>query len=212
MIENGIDFSRFNQFQGQNLHKQLDIPEDSKIGIMVGNIRPAKGLDLLIKASRELSEEYLPHFVILGEVPQTEYMQACLQMLKNSCLSSRFFFVGQQNNPIAWIKGADFAVMPSRSESGPLVLVEYLVCGLPFVAFKVGGISERISKFLPDSFVPPENINLFADQLLHLIKKPKSNHNQQTNQSKLIAHNLFDINSRIPSIVEVYKSIMKDNQ
>ena len=29
---------------------------------------------------------------------------------------------------------ADFAVLPSRSESGPLVLIEYMALGLPFVA------------------------------------------------------------------------------
>jgi glycosyltransferase involved in cell wall biosynthesis len=47
----------------------------------------------------------------------------------------------------------DFALMVSKNESGPLVLLEYLLCGVPFIAYKTGGISDILCKYYPDFFI-----------------------------------------------------------
>jgi glycosyltransferase involved in cell wall biosynthesis len=47
----------------------------------------------------------------------------------------------------------DFAIHCSRSESGPLVLLEYLAAGIPFIAYKTGEVAEVIYSELPLLFV-----------------------------------------------------------
>jgi glycosyltransferase involved in cell wall biosynthesis len=44
-------------------------------------------------------------------------------------------------------------IFTSKSESGPLVVLEYLLCGLPFIAYKTGGISDILYKYFPDFFI-----------------------------------------------------------
>jgi glycosyltransferase involved in cell wall biosynthesis len=46
-----------------------------------------------------------------------------------------------------------FGLCTSISESGPLVVLEYFVSGLPFIAFKTGGICEILFKYVPEYFM-----------------------------------------------------------
>ena len=50
--------------------------------------------------------------------------------------------------------------MPSKEESGPLVLIEYLLLNLPFLAHNVGDITNKIASIMPnrviDNLIPSD--------------------------------------------------------
>ena len=69
------------------------------------------------------------------------------------------------------LKDYDFALMVSQNESGPLVLMEYLLAGIPFIAYKTGGISEILANYFPQFFLEnldfsnwERTVNLFIDE------------------------------------------------
>jgi hypothetical protein len=52
----------------------------------------------------------------------------------------------------------DFAFCFSESESGPLVLLEYIFAGLPFISFRTGEVADKIYKYFPEFFC--DNFNM----------------------------------------------------
>lgn len=208
VIDNALDFNRFDQPQSVNLHSHFSIPAHRKIGVFVGNIRYAKGLDILINLSSQISEKMMPYFIIIGREIEAEYIEKCRNLLSASGLQNYFLFAGEQKNIVSWIKGADFAVIPSRSESGPLVLIEFMACGLPFVAFEVGGISRKVSPYFSENFICPGCNEKFFQRMTQLINTSSENLINQSENIKKIAHRLFDIDEQLPSIYHMYSSIL----
>jgi glycosyltransferase involved in cell wall biosynthesis len=56
-------------------------------------------------------------------------------------------------------------IFTSKSESGPLVILEYLLCDLPFIAYKTGGISDILSIYFPDFFIDNFDENLWIQKI-----------------------------------------------
>lgn len=208
VVGNGLDMDRFKNVKPLNLHSLLDIPDDKPIGIVVGTIRAEKGLDLLIEASLHFKEKAMPYFVIVGKEIGDEFNRICKNKILDSGLQAYFRFVGVQDNALAWIKGADFAVMPARSESGPLVLIEYLMCGLPFAAFNVGWVSNLLQKYIPECFAEPGDTSQLYHLINDLLNEPKEKIIARTAKGRKLAGNLFDIKDRIPTFEGIYQKVL----
>ncbi len=207
VIENAMDFNRFDMESSEDIRARFGINPDRLICLMVGNLRPAKGLDLLIRSCSGIPEKLLPAFVIVGKDADPQYTRMCHEMIRTAKLEAHFFFAGLQENSIPWMKGADLAVIPSRSESGPLVLIEYLACGLPFIAFNVGGISSRVFQELPELFAPAEDVGVFSAKLVDLLTTLKEKRENRADQFVSIARQLFEIHTRMPVLEDIYRKV-----
>lgn len=119
VIENALAFSRMEQAATIDLHSHFNIPQNRKIGILVGNLRPEKGLDLLLDACQQLPPALLPVFLLVGQESDFVYIANCRKRISSLALEKSFIFAGPQASSLPFIKGADFAIIPSRSESGP---------------------------------------------------------------------------------------------
>ena len=210
IMENSIDIDRYNKYSAIDLRKELNIPKERKIGIFVGNLRLAKGLDLLIDACLTLPSDIIPVFVIVGKELDITYVNSCKEKIKRAGIENHFRFVGPQENSLAWMKGADFAVLPSRSESGPLVLIEYLASGLPFIAFRVGEISDTLFHHFPESFVKLNDISTFGKGIARVTTRV--DFEQQRNKGKELSYRLFDIKNRLPILYEVYQNVLQETK
>ncbi len=67
VIYNGIETERYKVPSSGVLRAQLGLPEDAVLAVSVGNIRPAKGYDILIRAAALLAPTHPRlHFLIAG--------------------------------------------------------------------------------------------------------------------------------------------------
>ena len=208
VIGNGLDLGRFENISPLNLHKRLDIPADKLIGIAVGTIRADKGIDLLIDACSHFPEKDLPHFVIVGKEIDDAFNDLCKKKIVELGLGEYFHCVGVQENALSWIKGADFAVMSARSESGPLVLIEYMLCKVPFAAFNVGWVSNLIYQYFPNFFSEPCDTEQLYQQLSQLTKGKPNDLSDRSLIAYDLAKKLFNIKDRIPIIENIYKQVL----
>lgn len=87
-------------------------------------------------------------------------------------ISDRVQFVGMQKDIRPFLWEADAFVLASDDEGAPLVLLEAMACGLPWVSTAWGPAA-----MLPPGecglVVPPRSPNLLADAIVELIKDPK---------------------------------------
>jgi glycosyltransferase involved in cell wall biosynthesis len=67
-----------------------------------------------------------------------------------------------------------FAIHTAKSETGPLVLIEYLSVGIPFIAFETGEVAKDLKQHLPVFFKDNFDIIEWCDTLLKMKSMDKS--------------------------------------
>jgi glycosyltransferase involved in cell wall biosynthesis len=112
--------------------------------------------------------------------------------------------VGPREDVPSVIKSCDFGVIPSISESGPLVLIEYLAGGIPFVATRVGEVSQLVESTALGSFVDSGDAQALAKAIENLIVMPSDQRKKLGLRGVEVAEGMFDIRTRIPRWQEVY--------
>lgn len=108
----------------------------------VGRLHFRKGYDLLMKVHKRLLEEGFTHSIaIAGGGNEMENLKAQTRELG---VEETFVLLDTQTNPYPYILHSDFFILPSRSESYPLVIGEVMGLSKPIISTNVGGIPEMI--------------------------------------------------------------------
>ncbi len=114
--------------------------------------------------------------------------------------------VEQNLNPFALVDKSKFGICTSPNESGPLVILEYFVLGIPFLAYKTGGISEILEKYVPEYFLDTFEINDWITRYEEL------NNNYKRISRKLINNVLeceFNRDIYLMKLLEIYSKSLK---
>ena len=142
VIPNGIDTAVYRPINKENARDLLGLPQNKRL-ILFSSMDPGdsrKGFAFLEQAIRVLSEtqpEEDIELVILG---------AC-QSEKISNLGFKANFLGRLSDELSLALAyscADVFVAPSVQENLPNTVMEALACGIPCVAFKLGGLPDMI--------------------------------------------------------------------
>lgn len=129
---------------GVNREDYIDLPKrgyrdrgELYIGAIV-RVVPIKDIKTMLQSFAIVKQE-LPKakFFIMGPTDEDEeYYNECIQLIESLQIED-VFFTGEVNVK-EYINLMDVLVLSSISEGQPLVLLEGMVCGIPFVATDVG--------------------------------------------------------------------------
>lgn len=208
VIENALNLSRICNANPYDLRRELNIPKEILIGVFVGGVRREKGLEVLIEALSQSKHRSKVKILVVGDIKDDVYFQTCKEKLMQRGLGETMIFLGSRTDVPRILKSVDFAVIPSISESGPLVLIEYMAAGLPFVATKVGAISLRAEELGAPGFVPPNNPKALAEVIDELVGLSLTERVSRGNIGKEIAFEHFDIHKKMPQWYEVYNRVL----
>lgn len=144
-IYNGVDTSVFYPNKDDSIRKEYGIGPDQIVVGAVGNIRPAKGYDLFLKAAKLVYEHYPEsRFIVAGQGAGKLYDEL-LQLRRSLGLDDVFHFIGFQKNAANVFNNFDIFVLPSISEGFSISTIEAMACGLPVIVTKSGGPEEIVS-------------------------------------------------------------------
>ena len=212
VIDNTLDVHRIASAPAADLREEFGISEDKLVGIMVGGIRPEKGVDSLLEAIAQSTHRRSVKILVIGGERDPEYAKRCRELCRSLGLEETVLFVGERTDVVSLMRGADFALLPSRSESGPLVLIEYLACGLPIVASLVGGISHRSAELGLCGFVPPDDVPAFTVELDRLLDQTTSERQARGRAGQQIACTYYDISKAMPRWYEIYRRAIQGSK
>ena len=158
VIYNGIDTSAYIRPHSNALRQKFGWSEDDIVIGSLGNIRPAKGYDVLLKAAALLRQSsYTYRFVIAGQ-GKGELYEDLLAMRKKLGIEESVQFLGFIDDAADFLANVDLFLSSSISEGLPLSAIQAMVAGLPVVATRCGGyvglITERENGLLVDVSVP----------------------------------------------------------
>jgi len=166
----GVDETIFHPGNQREARVLLNLKGDDPIMLWVGRMVPDKGLDLLIDVCASLAKRAGLRFRLwlVGEGPLKQKLRYQVKHLK---LDRYVEFAGHYppSRLGDWYRAADVTVLPSQSEGMPNVLRESRVCGTPFVASDVGGISEIATT--EDDLVPAGDAAALAKALVKQITR-----------------------------------------
>lgn len=144
-IYNGVDTAVFYPCRDDSFRKKLKVDPGQLLIGAVGNIRPAKGYDILVRAAKMVHEKCPEaRFVVAGEGSGKAY-EALLALRDSLGLRGVFFFAGFQGNAAKFYNNLDVFVLPSVSEGFSISTIEAMACGLPVVVTRSGGPEEIVS-------------------------------------------------------------------
>lgn len=159
----GIDLPEISTLDRERARRDLSLTRFSVLAL--GRLVPVKGLDVLLRASRNRPWTLL----IAGEGPERARWETEARRLG---VDARFFGEVAGERKRLLLTAADAFALPSRvlgsgrSEGAPVALLEAMSFGLPSVASAVGGVTD----VLPPGdragiVVPPDRAERLADAL-----------------------------------------------
>lgn len=125
--------------------------------LYVGRLERVKGPDILLVACTILKKETQKFRVnVLGGGSMYEFLS------KRMCFHSLGDLIklqgwADEKKVAGYMKASDCLVIPSRSESLPLVIIEAAKMGLPIIATNVGDCKRLIDKYMAGFCVPKES-------------------------------------------------------
>lgn len=145
MIPQGIDVSsfRFDLAQRRRVRAQLGIAPEARVVGTVGRLVPAKRVELLVHAVRDLPETVL---LLVGEGPAQPALQQLVQQLG---IGDRVSFTGESRDISALLSAIDVYATGSPHETFGIAVLEAIASGLPTIYVTCPAIDD-----LPDEACP----------------------------------------------------------
>ncbi len=177
----------------------------NKLVSFVGKFTDFKGIDILIKAARKVTDE-IPEvvFALAGDGQLMTKMKELTLELK---LSNVYFLGHQTQEDVASLySAADVSVVPSRIEPFGLVAIEALGCGTPVIATNAGGLPDFVNNDV-GQLIEMENVDALAIAIIEELKN-----NTKLTKGKYAreyAVKNYSWKKTLQNVIEIYKEAIE---
>lgn len=193
----GVDLVRFRPYSKDEARARLGLKPGPAYVLSVGRIERVKGLDRLVEAFALMRKERPgldARLLHLGgeiredaEKTQGSYRAADFaspaqaaevarleELSQGLGAADAIIFAGakpQEELPL-YYSGADLFALPSRYESFGMTAVEAAACGLPTLAFDVGGLSQAVCEGKSGHLIPDGDTRAYARKMRQTLESP----------------------------------------
>ncbi len=179
--------------------------EPEKLVSFVGKFTDFKGIDILIKAARKVTDE-IPE-VIFALAGDGQLMAEMKQLTSELKLENIYFLGHQMQEDVASLySAADVSVVPSRIEPFGLVAIEALGCGTPVVATNAGGLPDFVNNKV-GQLIEMEDVEALANAIIEELKN-----NTKLSKGKFAreyAVENYSWKKTLQNVIEIYKGAIQ---
>ena len=134
--------------------------------VMTGNFVPVKNMAFAIQILAYLNAaETRYKLTIIGSVADKNYYESIVALVSSEGQEKYVRYITDCKNIQPILHQFDLAIHTASSESGPLVLVEYIAQGLPFVTYETGEVTAQVKEALPASVINNFNVEDWAGRI-----------------------------------------------
>ena len=127
-----------------------------------------------------------------------------LALIESLGLGEKVIFEHECNNVQLILPNFDVAIHPAYSESGPLVLIEYLGQGIPFLAHDVGEVTKTVKNKFPEYVIDTLELNAWKERLSKVLDSTSEEKKKTT--TSVLRRKLFRTNLLSKMQVDIRKS------
>ncbi len=170
-IYQGLDTALFKpQYADEGVKKELKIePGTAVIGI-VGRLDPVKGHSTFVQAAKMVKDIYPKvRFLIVGKEENVKWKRLS-ETVYSLGLQDEMSYLGRTEDVVRFMNTCDIGVVASvGSEAISRAVMEWMACGKPLVATKVGCIPEIIQDMENGYLVDPGDQEAMAQRIYDLL-------------------------------------------
>jgi glycosyltransferase involved in cell wall biosynthesis len=182
------------------------VGDDTPVVVCVARLHPQKDLGTLLRAwaqvTRTVPEARL---IVVGEGPARAELEMAVE---RAGLSGSVHLAGFSPHAVDELAAADVAVITSRWEAIPLVLVEAMLLGLPVVSTDVGLAPELLGSGEGGRCVPVGDAAAVAEALIDLLAAPPVLRRQVGETARRIAAELAGPEQLVGGVLDVYRELV----
>ncbi len=203
-IPHGVDPGVFTPLDKRACREALGLPLDGVILLCAIEYmnRPLKGAALMADALRHLGTTELRKatLVVFGRSDPSLIGSLPVPVVDLGYLEH------DRMKALAY-SAADVLINPSRAESFGLVALEGMACGLPVVAFDVGGIPELVRPGQTGYLAIPEDAASLASGVRAMLADPASARAQGT-RAREVVETEFTLEKQVSRTLALYQNVM----
>ena len=164
--------------------------------VMVSNIRSTKNIELAI----ELANKFERNLTVYGNIHPSEYSENILKLIETSPYVK---LIQGETNVQHFFGNYSLALHTAHSETGPLVLIEYLAKGLPFLAHATGEVADVLKDEIPECFMDSLEIANWEERIKYLEDAAPSSEKLKSLFSKY-----FGPQQYVEKCLDIYQKIL----
>lgn len=184
-----------------NIVRPIDIQEKDKVNdvVIVSNVRPTKNIEFAIQV---VAPTHLK-LDIIGQIVDRDYYQNLLKLIQELGMDTRVRFITDCYAVQRVLGNYKIALHTAKSETGPLVLMEYLAQGLNFISFQTGEVAEALEPLLPVFFLNSFDKKIWENRLHELLQQPVDE-----KELKQIFKNQFGEQQYYKKCITIYQKVL----
>jgi glycosyltransferase involved in cell wall biosynthesis len=211
LVRSGVDLERFEHATPIDFQERLGLGPDRFVVAKIANFRPQKDHPTLFRAIAELPDDLQRRLLVVlvgSTTADSGYYQSCMEMVDKLGIGRSIAVFGESDDAPGVLAGADAALLSSKNETGPLVVLEYMASALPFIATDTGEITHAV-RDLGVGFVPaPRDHRALADALTTLLTMPADERQAMGAWGRHVAVETFDQRLVTRSVTQVYEVLL----
>lgn len=211
VIYNGIRASDFRLPRSSALRRQYGWADEDIIIGSLGNIRSAKGYDVLLQAAARLKRDArVFRFVIAGQGTPGGLYDDLLRMREELGVQDCVYFHGFCNNPAEFLSGLDLFLLPSTSEGFSIATIQALAANLPVIVTRSGGPEEIITHGENGWMVDAGNPVAIAESI-ETLAADRGLCESMAEKGRRHAIETFDIDAMLTAYEKVYATLSPED-
>lgn len=172
ILYNGVNLARFAPDREANrLRAEFGVSDSAKIVSSIGQARFEKGLDVYLRAAKQVLEHHPDTvFLLVGDGPALAELR---QLATSLGISDNVIFTGLVEETQDLFAVSDVvAFLPRWREAFAFSMLETMGSGKPLVASSVGAVPEAVIHGETGLLVPPDDPDATAKAMLELLADP----------------------------------------
>lgn len=191
VVNNGIDFEKFNVDKDYTIFEKYHIPANKKIILGVSSVwNKSKGFFDFINLSKALSNEY--HIVLVG-LTKMQKKKLPIEITGIEKIQCRDELIKIYSN-------AHIFLNPSIEESFSLVTVEAMACGVPVIVLNTSAVSELVDESCGE-ILSEHNPQNYIDAILKIENRKLKADDIRKHAQK------YNIRSMTQRVLELYEEL-----
>lgn len=173
--------------------------------VAIGRLAPEKGFDLAIQALG-MTRDVNCTLDIIGEGPQRAYLES---LIGEVGLEDRVKILGEVSGAARLLSIYDAIVVPSRSESFGIVVLEAYRAGVPVIATSVRGLSDVVT-FDSAILVEPESPKAIA-KAIRMFASDSKLRADLGDAGRRRFEEVFEMDKSVRIVLSIYKNMLHSN-
>lgn len=154
-----------------NIKKDLGIPLDSKICLMLATYEVRKGHDFIFKVFQKIVQRFSNAYLVCCGYGNSDDMERICSLVKLYSIENNTRILGYQENAMSYLMASDILLIASQEfESFGLTAIEAMKCHKPVVSTDTGGLKEVINNSEGGFLFDCKDVNGYTECLINMLE------------------------------------------